>query len=199
MKILCLYNNECALELFRWLKSQGHDIILKNDEIENQWLEEETFDLAISYTYSFIVKEDVIDALHGNIINLHTSYLPFDRGSSPNLFNIIEGSPRGVTIHYMDKGLDTGAIIAQKLVPLDKKGTLKSSYDQLDMEIKNLFKAIFPYYSFWNGMKKRCEGSGSYHKEKELDPVKNSFEKWDWNMPIQEFVEAYHKLNHNVK
>lgn len=34
MKILGLYNNGCALELFDWLEDQGHKVILCSDQLE---------------------------------------------------------------------------------------------------------------------------------------------------------------------
>lgn len=104
MKILCLYGNECALELFAWMKDQGHKTVIRKDQIGAGWIKKEAFDLVVSYTYQYIFELQTIDAAGGNIVNLHTSYLPFDRGSSPNLFNILEGSPRGVSIHYMEVG-----------------------------------------------------------------------------------------------
>lgn len=34
MKILCLYSNECAVELFRWLEEQGHETVLETGRLE---------------------------------------------------------------------------------------------------------------------------------------------------------------------
>lgn len=189
MKILCLYSNECALELFEWIEEQGHEIVLQKERLNAQWCIENQFDLGISYTYSYIVQNDVIDALKGNIINLHNSYLPFDRGASPNLWNLLEGTPRGVSIHYIDKGLDTGDVIAQQIVELEESATLKTSYDQLDRAIKELFKKVFPQYEYWNCMRKKCIGQGSYHKEKDFDVVLRSFENWNWDIQVKEYIQ----------
>lgn len=190
MKILCLYGNICAMELFTWIKEQGHETVTEQNRIEAEWVKEESFDLVISYTYQYIIKQQIIDVVNGNIINLHTSYLPFDRGASPNLFNILEGSPRGVSIHYVNAGLDSGDIIAQKLVALEKGATLKNSYEQLDREIKELFKSIFALYRYWNSMRKRCVGNGTYHREKELEPVKRKFENWNWDISVEQFLKT---------
>lgn len=187
MKILCLYSNECALELFDWLKEQGNDIVLWTKKIDINWLYKEYFDLAISYTYSYIISTDIIEQLNGQIINLHNSYLPFDKGTSPNIWNIIEGTPRGVTIHYIDSGLDTGDIIAQKLVELDNNFTLKTSYIQLDMAVKELFKTVFVNYKFWNSMRKKCIGMGTYHKESDLNIIVGCFDNWSYEINVEDF------------
>lgn len=182
-----MYGNECALELFDWVRAQGNETVIVRDRVEAEWVEEESFDLAVSYTYQHIVGQRIIDALGGNIVNLHTSYLPFDRGSSPNLFNILEGSPRGVSIHYMDAGLDSGDVIAQKLVALEEGATLRSSYEQLDREMKGLFREVFPLYGHWGSMRKRCVGSGTYHRERELEPIKGRFDEWSWDISVEQF------------
>ena len=195
MKILCLYSNECALELFEWIKDQGHETILHTERLNVQWCIGKQFDLGISYTYPYIIQTDVIDALKGNIINLHNSYLPFDRGASPNLWNLLEGTPRGVSIHYIDKGLDTGDVIAQQIIELEGMATLKTSYEQLDCAVKKLFKKIFPQYKYWNRMRKKCMGQGTYHKESDFDVVLQSFENWSWDIQVDEYIQKAHGFN----
>lgn len=189
MKILCLYSNECALELFEWIEEQGHETVLQKNRLNVQWCIENQFDLGISYTYPYMIQTDVIDALKGNIINLHNSYLPFDRGTSPNLWNLLEGTPRGVSIHYIDKCLDTGDVIAQQIVEVEESATLKSSYKQLDYTVKELFKKIFPQYRYWNSMRKKCIGQGTYHRESDFDVVLQSFESWSWDIRVDEYIQ----------
>ena len=56
MKILCLYNNDCALELFEWMRNQNNEFVLWNEELSTEWVRQHKFDLAVSYTYSKIIK-----------------------------------------------------------------------------------------------------------------------------------------------
>ena len=49
-----------------------------------------------------------------NSINLHLSYLPFNRGKNPNVWSIIESTPCGATIHKIDEKIDTGKIYVRK-------------------------------------------------------------------------------------
>lgn len=189
MKILCLYSNECAVELFRWLEEQGHETVLETGRLEAGRCRENRFDLAISYTYPYMIKSGIIDALDGSIVNLHNSYLPFDRGTSPNLWNLLEGSPRGVSIHYVDKGLDTGDVIAQQIVEIEEGATLRTSYEQLDRAVKELFKKVFPQYRYWNSMRKKCMGEGTYHRERDFDIILQSFENWSWDLPVEKYIQ----------
>ena len=38
---------------------------------------------------------------------MHISYLPFNRGAHPNYWSFKDNSPKGVTIHFIDNGIDT--------------------------------------------------------------------------------------------
>lgn len=79
--------------------------------------------------------------MQGQIFNLHISLLPYNRGASPNFFSFIENTPKGVTIHQIDEGLDTGPILAQKELFFDEsKETFASGYEKLILEIQMLFK-----------------------------------------------------------
>ena len=53
------------------------------------------------------------------IINLHIGYLPYNRGAHPNFWSFMDNTPTGVTIHEIDKNIDTGKIIYQKIVDFE--------------------------------------------------------------------------------
>jgi folate-dependent phosphoribosylglycinamide formyltransferase PurN len=54
------------------------------------------------------------------ILNLHTGLSPYSRGGNCNLFMLLEGRPEmvGVTVHYIDRGIDSGDIVRTEQVPL---------------------------------------------------------------------------------
>ena len=187
MKILCLYNNDCALPLFEWLKEQGNEVTLFSDVLDKDWCLSEGFDLAVSYTYRYIIKKDVIDALNNNIVNLHNSFLPFNRGVTPNIWSIVDGTPRGVTLHYIDADLDKGYIIAQRLVGLKANDTLKTSYDNLNLNAIEMFKEAFKNYNFWSEMKKKPEGKGTYHSHADTKRLLDLIDSFD--MKVSDFIE----------
>lgn len=162
MKILCLYNNDIALELFEWIEAQAHEIVIIDSVLDKEWCKKQRFDLTVSYTYRHILKEDILTALGNNAVNLHISYLPWNKGADPNLWSILEETPRGATLHYMDAKLDHGDIIAQSLLAFRSKtlregstATLASTYTELDIAAKELFKNAFAYYPYWDKMRKK--------------------------------------------
>lgn len=192
MKILFLYNNDCAVELFEWLREQGHDIVTYKERVYEMWCRNQQFDLAVSYTYKYILSQEILDALGNNAVNIHNSFLPWNRGADPNMWSIIDGTPRGVTLHYMDTGLDSGDIIAQELVTLEADETLKSSYDKLDQAAKRLFKSAFLYYPFWDGMCKPAKGRGTFHSIKDGEDIRGLAGNYDIN--VCQFKHAARKL-----
>ena len=74
------------------------------------------------------------------------SYLPFNRGAHSNFWSFIENTPAGVSIHKIDKGIDTGNIIFRKKINfdinLDKFSSFKKTYNYLFLEAEQLFKKI---------------------------------------------------------
>ena len=130
-----------AKGLADWLEEQGEDVIYKEDKITMEEIKELSPDFIISYNYKYIISKEIIDCVGGKAINLHSSFLPWNRGYHPNIWSFLEDTPKGVTIHYIDEGIDTGDIIVQKEVVIDEeKETLKTSYEILHREIQSLFK-----------------------------------------------------------
>lgn len=61
------------------------------------------------------------------IINMHTGLSPYSRGGNCNLFMLLEGRPEmvGVTIHHIDRGIDSGDIIRTARPPLEPDDTFE--------------------------------------------------------------------------
>jgi len=101
-------------------------------------------DLAFSIMFGYILKPDLIESFPSGVLNLHPSYLPFNRGQYPNVWSIVDGTPAGVTLHYIDAGIDTGDIIAQREVPVSIVDTGESLYQKLEAAALSLFKEMLP-------------------------------------------------------
>ncbi|MCI9507858.1 MAG: hypothetical protein HFF62_15065 [Oscillospiraceae bacterium] len=185
MRILCLYNNECALPLFEWLHKQGHETILVSEKLTHEWCKNREIDLAVSYTYRYVLSEEILEILHYNAVNLHNSFLPWNRGSDPNLWSLVEDVPRGVTLHYMESGLDKGAVITQRLVPLLPRDTLRSSYVALDLAAQMQFEQAFQWYPYWPQMKKYSMDKGSYHSVEDGKFLHDVIDTYD--ISVEEF------------
>jgi methionyl-tRNA formyltransferase len=75
-------------------------------------------DLGFSCFFSEIFRRPHIDAI-GRLVNLHNAPLPRYRGMRPINWALLNSeSSHGVTIHEIDEGVDTGAIISQCTFPV---------------------------------------------------------------------------------
>ena len=61
-----------------------------------------------------LLRQPTIDRFAGRIINLHLGLSPYYRGAGTNFWPLVNREPEfvGATIHYLDAGIDTGAMIA---------------------------------------------------------------------------------------
>lgn len=169
--ILFLTNNESSKGLYEWLKEAEADkeVYLMSNKLTLDLVKKLQPSFIVSYNYRHIIPGDVLDYMKGKAVNLHTSYLPYNRGSSPNFFSFLDNTPKGVTIHEMTAALDKGRILCQKELQFDEETeTFASTYDKLQAAICELFKAN------WNEIKSGAiEGflpteEGTYHTMKEL-------------------------------
>ena len=85
-------------------------------------------DLLVSMSFNQILKKEIIDYAPKGFVNCHAGALPFYRGRNPLNWVLINGeSSFGITVHYIDEGIDTGDIVEQKLYPI----TSQDSYQTL--------------------------------------------------------------------
>lgn len=79
-----------------------------------------------------ILPKALLDIPEHGCINVHASLLPKYRGAAPIQYSILDGEEEtGITIMYMDVGIDTGDIILQKAIPIDLKETGGSLFDKM--------------------------------------------------------------------
>jgi methionyl-tRNA formyltransferase len=124
-------------------------------------------DFVISYGYRHIIRnKKELKRMDGRAINLHISYLPWNRGADPNLWSWIEGTPKGVSIHCLDAGVDTGDILCQALVPFTGEETLASSYAKLQAAMQGLFMENWVLIRTGNCPRIAQQG-GSLHRVKD--------------------------------
>lgn len=189
--------------LYQWLLLHEERVTQTADKITLDWCLKNKFDFAISYNYLHIIKSSVIQFFQPNrIINLHISYLPFNRGTKPNVWSWVEDTPNGVSIHILDPGIDTGNILIQKQVNFgdwknDSSITLASTYKILQKEIQELFKEN------WSWIQKG-DNSGipqdhermTFHYYRDLDKLSPAFIN-GWETPIREFIPLARKIISN--
>lgn len=79
-------------------------------------------DIAVVAAYGLILPQAILDAPRAGCLNVHGSILPRWRGAAPVQRAILAGDPvTGVTIMQMERGLDTGPMLAKVETPVDGK------------------------------------------------------------------------------
>jgi len=135
------------------------------------------FDLCISFGYRHILKPNVILYSNCPIVNLHISYLPWNKGAHPNFWSFFDCTPSGVSIHLIDEGVDTGPILFQKYVNFEEtEVTFRDTYNRLFFEIENLFKERINQIMEMNFRPKPQRRAGTYHRKRDLPA---GFTGWD--------------------
>ncbi len=180
MKILLLAPESCVLKNF--LKDCKHTWEKITPEYASK------FDLMVSFGYRYILTKDILDVCPG--INLHISYLPYNKGADPNFWSLYDGTPKGVTIHKMDEGIDTGEILLQQLVEFSEDDTLSSSYQKLQDAIVNLFIENAEDLLAGN-IKPKPNKGGTYHCSKDKEKIFAILSKKYpnvWKAPIKEVI-----------
>lgn len=101
------------------------------DEAFSEILREYSPELIAVVAYGKILPKSVIDFPKYGCINVHVSLLPKYRGAAPMQRAIMEGEcETGVTIMYMDEGLDTGDIITSESFPITEDDDFESVHDR---------------------------------------------------------------------
>lgn len=118
----------------------------KKGDSENleKWMKNLQPDLIVVYSMSHLLKENIFSIPKFGTINLHYSYLPEYRGPAPLFWEYYDYvlNP-GVTLHYINKGEDTGDIIFQEKIPINPGEKLEEVVQKLSLTgIKFLLKVM---------------------------------------------------------
>lgn len=109
-----------------------HPVSLKKDEEARAVFAGHDLDVAVVAAYGLILPQDVLDAPRHGCLNIHASLLPRWRGASPIQRAVWAGDTEsGVSIMQMDIGLDTGAVVSMRAVPIRPVTTAQSLHDEL--------------------------------------------------------------------
>ncbi len=119
IKKVAIKNNIKVLQPVK-IKEEYEDIISLNP------------DIIITCAYGQIVPLAILNCPKYGCINVHASLLPKLRGGAPIHKAIINGYDKtGITIMYMDKGMDTGDMIEKAEVKIEDNDTAESLHDKL--------------------------------------------------------------------
>lgn len=146
------------------IRASGDEVRVTTDKIETPPKAE----FLISFGYRHILKSAVFAPLGKRALNLHTSVLPWNKGAHPNYWSWVDNTPKGVTLHVLDAGIDTGPIVAQEIVPLDPLRTLAETYGDLQKAAELLFARHWPLLRTGRYESFPQTGIGSLHRVRDL-------------------------------
>ncbi|MBI5231871.1 MAG: formyl transferase [Coriobacteriales bacterium] len=144
-------------------------------------------DFIVSYGYRHIISADVLRLFGHCAINVHISKLPWNRGADPNIWSFLEDTPKGVSIHVLDEGLDTGPLLAQVDVPIDEGDTLRVSYDRLSAAAVDLFCENWPRIRTGELPAIPQVGQGTSHRSADRIRYEHLLTK-GWDTPVSGLV-----------
>lgn len=146
-----------------------------------------SIEFIVSYGYRYILKRDVLEKFRSRAINLHISLLPWNRGADPNLWSFLEDTPKGVTIHCLDEGIDTGDIIAQAHVEIYELDTLRTSYNRLSDSIERLFVEKWPEIRTGKTSPISQSSGGSCHYSRDRNKYEYLLQN-GWDTPVKGLI-----------
>jgi phosphoribosylglycinamide formyltransferase-1 len=103
-----------------------HESREERDLVMATWLEEHGVDLVVLAGYMQVLTKAFLDRFPGRIVNVHPSLLPAFPGLQAIADALEAGvDTTGVTVHFVDEGVDTGPVIRQEEVAVEPRETLE--------------------------------------------------------------------------
>jgi methionyl-tRNA formyltransferase len=145
-------------------------------------------DLIILVAYGKILPQAVLDLPRLGAVNIHPSLLPKFRGPSPIQNALLAGEKNtGTTIMLMDAGIDTGNILRQKEINIEKNDTYLELADKLaQLSAELLLKTLHDFLAGKVIPKKQNNASASY-----CQMIKKSDGQIDWQDLAENIYNKY--------
>lgn len=164
-------------------------------------------DIIITCAYGQIVPEEILNYPKYGCINVHASLLPKLRGGAPIHKAIIYGyDVTGITIMYMDKGMDTGDMISKKEVKIEDNDTAETLHDKLQkVSVTLLLETLPKIISGTNKREKQDDNRATYaynisRQEEHVDFNRTSREVFNQIRGLNSWPGAYAVLDDkNIK
>lgn len=131
-------------------------------------LKELDLDYIFGIHFPYIIPENILNIPEIGFLNLHPSFLPFNKGWHTPSWAILEKKPFGATLHFMSKTLDDGDIIRQKQIQILPSDTANILYMRvLDLEL-DVFKEAFLDLVALRPFRQKQTSKGTSHNRKDL-------------------------------
>lgn len=196
MNLLLMAQAAVGLEIFRWLgQNHPNDLTLVVTVEEDEIFHEARrlgiqccalssvpdvvahaqsrglmFDLGLLAWWPKLIRQPLIDLPKYGFVNTHPSLLPYNRGKHYNFWALVESAPFGVSLHFVDRGIDSGDVIAQHEIPYNWEDTGETLYFKAQAAMVRLFKIAYPQIrELQIDRRPQDPNLGSFHLGKEID------------------------------
>lgn len=196
MEVVFLGITDVGLRVYEWLcDREGVEVLAMLTRKEQLSLVEKLQpDIVVSVGYDYIVPPEILSIPEHGCINLHPAYLPYNRGRAPNVWSIIEETPAGVTLHYMDEGIDTGDIIERTKVPKQFGDTGKQLHQRLEEAQFELFVKKWPEIESGEVETLPQNEEGTYHDRQDFETLCEL--ELDEEYTVKEFINRLRALTY---
>jgi methionyl-tRNA formyltransferase len=145
-------------------------------------------DLIVTVAFGQLLPPALLEFPPHRCINVHASLLPKYRGGAPIQHALINGEPEtGVTIMYMERGLDTGAMLARQAVPIgldDDNGTMHEKLSRVGAQL--LLQSIPPLLAGQLVAQPQVEADATFARN-----IRREDERLDWR---ESTVNLYNRV-----
>jgi methionyl-tRNA formyltransferase len=154
-------------------------------------------DYIIGIHFPYIVPNNVLSIPKVGFLNLHPSYLPYNKGWHTPSWAIIDGTPYGATIHFMSEKLDEGDILHQKLLDILPEDTADSLYMKVNKLEEEVFKEALAEIITLSPKRSKQTLEGSSHAKNDLKKIQEI--GLDQNTTYGEVITTLKALTTNNK
>ena len=110
-----------------------------------EFIKELNPDMIITCAYGQILSEEILNIPKLGCFNLHGSLLPKYRGGAPIHYALLNGDEKtGITLMYMDKGMDSGDMIAKEEIKIEDNDNIESLTNKLSIIASNMIIKYLP-------------------------------------------------------
>lgn len=171
VEIVFLGLNDIGERIYDWLTDRDDATVLAlaTERDQLSLVDHLEPDLLISAGFRHIVPEEVLSVPDRGAVNVHKSFLPYNRGANPNVWSIVDDTPAGVSIHYMTPDVDAGPLIDRREVPIEPDDDARDLYERLEDVQIDQFADVWP--AIRDGTAETTEqdpDAGSYHYKREF-------------------------------
>ncbi|MBD3296856.1 MAG: phosphoribosylglycinamide formyltransferase [Candidatus Omnitrophica bacterium] len=119
----------------------------RSDNVAVEQLAERGVELVVLAGYMRLLSDEFVDRYKGRVINIHPSLLPAFKGLH-GIRDAYEHGVKitGVTVHFVDRKLDNGPVIAQKAVPVLQEDTIQSLEERIHKAEHSIYPEVIRFY-----------------------------------------------------